>query len=116
MERKVLEAIRSLLQETRVLSLAVLVDGDPEAALLPCPRREDYGVLDVPASALARHARGLQSGTRVGVLVHASDTADADPRCRSGNDAASAGFQPLRAHARPAPLRGRIRTSLQCRP
>lgn len=79
MERKVLEAIRSLLQESRVLSLAVLVDGDPEAALLPFARREDYGALYVQASGRARHARGLQSAARVGVLVHANDTADADP-------------------------------------
>jgi putative heme iron utilization protein len=79
MERNVLEAIRSLLQESRVLSLAVLVDGDPEAALLPFARRDDYGALYVQASGLARHARGLQTGARVGVLVHANDTADADP-------------------------------------
>ena len=79
MERNVLEAIRSLLEESRVLSLAVLVDGDPEAALLPFARRADYGALYVQASGLARHARGLRSGARVGVLVHANDTADADP-------------------------------------
>ena len=79
MERDVLEAIRALLQEARVLSLAVLVDGDPEAALLPFACRADYGAVYVQASGLARHARGLQSGARVGVLVHANDTADADP-------------------------------------
>lgn len=79
MERNVLEAIRSLLQDSRVLSLAVLVDGDPEAALLPFACREDYRALYVQASGLARHARGLQSAARVGVLVHANDTADADP-------------------------------------
>jgi len=79
MERDVLRAIRGLLQDVRVLSLAVLVDGDPEAALLPFARREDYGALYVQASGLARHARGLQPGARVGVLVHANDTADADP-------------------------------------
>jgi putative heme iron utilization protein len=79
MERSVLEAIRGLLQESRVLSLAVLVDGDPEAALLPFACREDYGAVHVQASGLARHARGLQPGARVGLLVHANDTADADP-------------------------------------
>jgi len=79
MERDILEAIRGLLQDVRVLSLAVLVDGAPEAALLPFVRREDYGALYVQASGLARHSRGLQPGARVGVLVNANDTADADP-------------------------------------
>jgi putative heme iron utilization protein len=46
---------------------------------MPFARREDYGALYVQASGLARHARGLQSAARVGVLVHANDTADADP-------------------------------------
>jgi putative heme iron utilization protein len=79
MDREVLEAIRGLLEETRVLSLAVLVEGDPEAALMPFARRDDYGAVYVQASGLARHARGLEPGARVGVLLHASDTPDADP-------------------------------------
>ncbi len=79
MDREVLEAIRALLDDTRVLSLAVLVDGDPEAALLPFTRREDYGAVYVQASGLARHTRGLGAGARVGVLVHAGDTPGADP-------------------------------------
>lgn len=79
MDREVLEAIRNLLQRTRVLSLAVVVDGNPEAALLPFALRDDYRALYVQASGLARHARGLQPGARVGVLVHQSDTPGADP-------------------------------------
>jgi putative heme iron utilization protein len=79
MDREVLQGIRRLLDDTRVLSLAVLVDGDPEAALLPFARRDDYGALFVQASGLARHARGLGAGARVGVLVHGGDTLDADP-------------------------------------
>jgi putative heme iron utilization protein len=79
MERDVLIAIRDLLSSTRVLSLAVLVDGDPEAALLPFAVRADFGALYVQASGLARHSRGLTTGARVGVLVHASDRADMDP-------------------------------------
>jgi len=75
----VLDAIRDLFRQTRVLSLAVLVDGEPEAALLPFATRDDYGAVFVQASGLARHTRGLQAGARVGVLVHASDTPDADP-------------------------------------
>ena len=79
MDRDVLEAIRDLLLQTRVLSLAVTVDGEPEAALLPFALREDYGAVYVQASGLARHTRGLQPGARVGILVHANDSADADP-------------------------------------
>jgi putative heme iron utilization protein len=79
MDRDVLTAIRGLLQEVRVLSLAVVVDGDAEAALLPFACRDDFGALYVQASGLARHTRGLQPGARVGVLVHANDTAAADP-------------------------------------
>ena len=79
MDRDVLEAIRSLLENTRVLSLAVIVAGDPEAALMPFARRDDYAAVYVQASGLARHARGLEPGARVGVLVHARDTPGADP-------------------------------------
>ena len=42
MDREVLEGIHGLLENTRVLSLAVIVDGEPEAALLPFARRDDF--------------------------------------------------------------------------
>ena len=77
--REVLEGIRGLLNNTRVLNLAVLVDGDPEAALLPFVRSDDYAAVYVQASGLARHSRGLTADARVSVLVHAADSADADP-------------------------------------
>jgi putative heme iron utilization protein len=79
MDRDVLVAIRRLLADTRVLSLAVVVDGDPEAALLPFAASDDFSAVYVQASGLARHARGLRPESRVGVLVHAGDHADADP-------------------------------------
>lgn len=79
MDRDVLEGIQRLVHGARVLSLAVVVDGDPEAALLPFARRADYGALYVQASGLARHARGLRPGARVGVLVHANDAPGGDP-------------------------------------
>jgi len=63
----------------RVLSRAVVIDGEPEASLLPYAVRPDYGALYVQASALARHSKGLQPGARVGVLIHENDTAEADP-------------------------------------
>jgi len=79
MDRAVVDAIRRLVDETRVLSLAVVVDGEPEAALLPFAYRADFAAVFVQASGLARHARGLHDGARVGVLVHAGDAADRDP-------------------------------------
>jgi heme iron utilization protein len=79
MDRETLNAIRALLQTTRILSLAVIVDGLPEAALLPFAVREDFGAVVVQASGLARHAMGLQPGASVGVLVHENDTQEADP-------------------------------------
>jgi heme iron utilization protein len=79
MTRDVLTAIRTLLDTERVLSLAVLVDGEPEAGLLPFAVREDYSALFVQASGLARHSRGLNPGATVGVLVHAADRPDRDP-------------------------------------
>jgi putative heme iron utilization protein len=79
MEKAVLEAIHDLLMSRRVLALAVVVDGQPEAGLLPFALREDYGAAYVQASALARHTRGLQPGSPVGILVHANDGPDDDP-------------------------------------
>ena len=78
MDRDVLIAIRDLLSSTRVLSLAVLVDGEVEAALLPFALSPGLGAMYVQASALARHSRGLMPGARVGVLVHAPDGPDRD--------------------------------------
>jgi hypothetical protein len=79
MERHVLEAIRDMIASHRVLGLAVIVDGDPEASLLPYAMRPDFGAVYVQASGLARHSRGLQPGARVGVLIHESETPDGDP-------------------------------------
>ncbi len=79
MDRQVLEAIRDIVVTHRVLSLAVLIDGDPEASLLPYALRPDFAAVYVQASGLARHAKGLQPGAHVGVLVHENDAADADP-------------------------------------
>jgi hypothetical protein len=79
MDRQVLEAIRDLVASNRVLSLAVVIDGEPEASLLPYAIRPDFGAVYVQASGLARHSRGLQPGARVGVLIHENDAAEADP-------------------------------------
>ena len=79
MDRQVLEAIRDIMASHRVLGLAVIVDGDPEASLLPYALRPDFGAVYVQASGLARHSRGLQPGARVGVLIHENEQPDADP-------------------------------------
>ena len=64
MERDVLLAIRELLESSRVLAVAVIVDGDPEAALLPYALRADYGAAYVQASALARAERAPRLAER----------------------------------------------------
>jgi hypothetical protein len=79
MERPILEAVRDMIASHQVLGLAVLVDGDPEASLLPYAVRPDFGAVYVQASGLARHTRGLLPGARVGVLIHESESRDADP-------------------------------------
>lgn len=79
MEPKVLAAIHDLMSTARVLALAVVIDDEAEAALLPFALRSDFGAVYVQASALARHTRGLTPGARVGLLVHATDTQDSDP-------------------------------------
>ena len=84
MDRQVLEAIRDMLTTHRVLSLAVVVDGDPESSLLPYAVRPDYGAVYVQASGLARHSRGLQPGARVGVLIHENDTPERRSPADSG--------------------------------
>ena len=78
MDRDALIAIRDLLASTRVLALAVLVDGEAEAALLPFALSSGFDVMYVQASTLARHSRGLTADARVGVLVHAPDGPDRD--------------------------------------
>jgi putative heme iron utilization protein len=72
-------AVQGLLTRERVLSVAVLIDGQPEAGLLPFAPGDNERTLLVQASALARHSRGLVDGATVGVLVHASDGPDQDP-------------------------------------
>ncbi len=79
MDAQILEAIRDMFAAERVLGLAVLIDGAPEAGLLPYAVRPDYGALYVQASGLARHTRGLQPGAAVGVLIHEADAPGADP-------------------------------------
>jgi putative heme iron utilization protein len=73
------DALHTLLHTEPVLTIAVLVEGQPVAALLPFATGADPGVLLVQVSGLARHARGLHDGAKVGVVVHAAATSDRDP-------------------------------------
>jgi|WetSurMetagenome_2_1015567.scaffolds.fasta_scaffold16374_3 heme iron utilization protein len=72
-------AVRTLLQERKVLGLAALLDGEPAASLLPFAPAPDWSAVFVQASQLARHTQALTPGARVSVLVHGLDTEDADP-------------------------------------
>lgn len=74
------EILRTLLTEIRVLSLGVLVDGLPHVGLLPFVVSDDYASALVHASRLAKHSRGLQSGSAVSVMIHeADDNPRSDP-------------------------------------
>ncbi|MGE0815667.1 MAG: pyridoxamine 5'-phosphate oxidase family protein [Vicinamibacterales bacterium] len=79
MDADITRALRRLIDSERVLTLAVLVDGAPVAALLPYAVGPDGAHLFVQASGLARHARGLVDGAAVGVAVHLPATPDRDP-------------------------------------
>ena len=78
MDAEVLAAIRTLLDTEQVLTAAVLVDGEPVAALLPYAVGPQRTAVYVQVSGLARHARGLQPGATVSVLIHAPATPDRD--------------------------------------
>ena len=79
MDSTTIHAVRDLLDAERVLTVAVLVDGEPVAALLPFAVSTDYTSLLVQASGLARHTKGLQHGASIGLLVHRAVTNEMDP-------------------------------------
>jgi hypothetical protein len=69
MLKSTVNGIRALLDEQRVLALAVDIDGVPYAGLLPFAVLPDRSGLLVNASKLARHSQGLFAGARAGVLI-----------------------------------------------
>lgn len=71
--------LRSLLTDCRVLSLGVLVDGEPYVGLVPFAVREDFSALVIHASQLARHSRGLGDQAPFGILIHSPETPATDP-------------------------------------
>jgi putative heme iron utilization protein len=68
----------TFLRKERILSLAVVAEGEPIVGLLPFVWTADGGALLVQASGLARHARGLAPGAPFDALVHAPDHPDGD--------------------------------------
>ena len=79
MDDKDLALLRSLLRGQRLLSLAVIVDGEPVAGLVPFLASPDLGALVVHVSALARHSKGLGDGAAWSGMVHVPDGDDVDP-------------------------------------
>jgi hypothetical protein len=71
--------LRDLLTGQRLLSLALLVDGEPVAGLLPYALDRGFTALYVQASRLARHARGLVTGALWSGVIHEPDSKDQDP-------------------------------------
>ncbi len=72
--------LRTLLTRERILSLAVLVEGEPVLGLLPFALQPDAGALLVHASSLARHTRGLAAGGPYAALIHAPEMPGGDPQ------------------------------------
>lgn len=70
--------LRSLLRDSRVLALGVLVDGAPYVGLLPYVIAPDFSTLYVRASGMALHTRGLEANARFSALIHALDAGAPD--------------------------------------
>jgi putative heme iron utilization protein len=79
MLKSTVAGICELIDEQRVLSLAVVVDGIPYAGLLPFAVLPDRAGVLVHSSKLSRHAQGLSAGGHVGVLLHEPYGPDKDP-------------------------------------
>jgi len=73
------EVLRHLLTEVRVLSLGVLVEGEPYVGLLPFVAGHDFQSVVVHASDLAKHSHGLQTGSPFSFMIHSVDESDGDP-------------------------------------
>jgi hypothetical protein len=79
MEPLELDLLRTLLTRERVISLAVVVDGQPIVGVLPFLALSEPGTLLIHASRLARHSQGLYAGACFGAAVQAPDRSDQDP-------------------------------------
>jgi len=73
------ERLATLLAGERVMSLGVVVDGEPVCGLLPYAIDTEGVAFLVHVSTLARHTRGLADGGRFAAIVHRPDDGGADP-------------------------------------
>ena len=71
--------LRDLLRGQRLLALAVVVDGEPVAGLVPFLAAPDLSALAIHVSRLARHSSGLGEGAVWSAVVHVPDSAAVDP-------------------------------------
>ena len=79
MKDEILQEIKSLLSQQRVLSMGVLRDADPYVGLLPFVVSPDFSSVIVHASRLALHSAGLSDDAPFSILVHEPDAEAADP-------------------------------------
>jgi hypothetical protein len=74
-----LAVVRQLITESRVVSLALIVEDAPVIGLLPFVATPDFRALVVHASSLARHSKGLHDGAQFDALLHEPVVGDVDP-------------------------------------
>lgn len=67
--------LNHLLNDQRVGSLAVLVEGRPFASMIPFALTEDGSAALIHASAMARHSAGLEAEAPFALLIHEHDSA-----------------------------------------
>ena len=65
-----LDGITDALEGQRVLSLAVVINGEPNLGLLPFAVLPDHTGVLVHVSSLARHTQGLTAKAKIAVLIH----------------------------------------------
>ena len=71
--------LHGLLTRQRIMTLAVLVDGAPNASVVPYALRPDGSAAIIQASRLSAHTKGLTEGAPFSVAVHEADRPEADP-------------------------------------
>jgi len=71
--------LKQLLEGQRVLSVAVVIEGEAHIGLLPFAVLPDHTGVIVHVSSLAKHTRGLATSGRAAVLIHQSEEAVGDP-------------------------------------
>lgn len=71
--------LKRLLEGQRVLSLSVVIEGEPQIGLLPFAVLPDHTGVVVHVSSLAGHTKALVAGSPAAVLIHQSEEAVSDP-------------------------------------